>query len=133
MPDMRIAVYIRLSNADEETGRGKDESNSVINQRSLIHHFLDSHPELSSYPRTEFVDDGFSGTNMDRPAFQRMVRAIRDGRFNCCITKDFSRFARDYVEMGDYLEQLFPLLKVRYISINDGYDSCDYQQSLFFE
>ena len=127
MSETRIAIYIRLSNADGETGKGRDESNSVVNQRSLINHFLDGHPELSGCPRTEFVDDGFTGTNMERPAFQRMIAAIREGKFNCCITKDFSRFARDYIEMGDYLEYLFPFLKVRYISINDGYDSRDYR------
>ena len=126
MPDNRIAIYIRLSDADRDTGRRKDESNSVVNQRGLIHHFLDNHPELSDYPRTEFVDDGFTGTNTNRPAFQRMIKAIREGKYCCCITKDFSRFVRDYIEMGDYLECLFPFLGIRYISINDGYDSNDY-------
>lgn len=127
MSEDRIAVYIRLSNADEDTGKGKDESNSVVNQRSLIHSFLDSSEELSRIPRQEFVDDGFTGTNTDRPAFQDMIRQIRDGHFNICITKDFSRFSRDYIEMGDYLECLFPFLRVRYISINDNYDSKDYK------
>lgn len=127
MADRRIAIYIRLSQADEDTGKGKRESNSVVNQRGLIHHFLDAHPELAGLPRIEFVDDGYTGTNTDRPAFQRMIAAIREGKFNCCITKDFSRFARDYIEMGDYLEYLFPFLRVRYISINDGYDSQDYR------
>lgn len=126
MSDNRIAIYIRLSDADKDTGRKKDESNSVINQRGLVHHFLDKHPELSGYPRTEFVDDGFTGTNTNRPAFQRMIAALKDGKYCCCITKDFSRFVRDYIEMGDYLECLFPFLGVRYISINDGYDSNDY-------
>lgn len=121
--EKRIAIYMRLSSADEETGRSKDESNSIVNQRGLIHHFLDEHPELSGCSRTEFVDDGFSGANMDRPAFQRMITAIKKGEFSCCITKDFSRFARDYIETGEYLECLFPFLKVRYISVNDGYDS----------
>ena len=127
MLEKRIAIYIRLSNADEETGKTKDESNSVRNQRNLIHQFLDGHLELSKYPRAEFIDDGFTGTNMNRPAFQRMITAIKDGEYFCCITKDFSRFARDYIEMGDYLECLFPFLGVRYISINDNYDSRDYQ------
>ncbi|MCR5833183.1 MAG: recombinase family protein [Selenomonadaceae bacterium] len=127
MADQRIAIYIRLSQADEDTGKGKRESNSVMNQRSLIHHFLDAHEELSAYPRMEFVDDGYTGTNTNRPAFQRMIAAIKEGRYSCCITKDFSRFARDYIEMGDYLEYLFPFLRVRYISINDGYDSQDYR------
>lgn len=123
----RVAIYIRLSNADEGTGHTKGESNSIRNQRSLIHRYLDGHKELSDYPRTEFVDDGFTGTNMNRPAFQRMIADIRAGGYCCCITKDFSRFARDYIEMGDYLECLFPFLGVRYISINDGYDSLDYR------
>lgn len=127
MDDVRIAIYIRLSMADEETGRNRDESNSVVNQRSLIHRFLDNNEELCHYPRTEFVDDGFTGTNTDRPAFQRMINRIRDGQFNLCISKDFSRFSRDYIEMGDYLECLFPFLNVRYISINDNYDSRDYK------
>lgn len=122
-----IALYIRLSMADEDTGKGKDESNSIVNQRNLIHQFLDAHSELSKIPRTEFVDDGFTGTNMMRPAFQDMIRQIREGRFNICITKDFSRFSRDYIEIGDYLECLFPFLRVRYISINDGYDSKEYK------
>lgn len=122
-----IALYIRLSMADEDTGKGKDESNSIVNQRNLIHQFLNAHSELSKIPRTEFVDDGFTGTNMMRPAFQDMIRQIREGRFNICITKDFSRFSRDYIEIGDYLECLFPFLRVRYISINDGYDSKEYK------
>ena len=127
MDDIQIAVYIRLSMADEETGRSRDESNSIVNQRSLIHRFLDGHKELSKYPRTEFVDDGFTGTNTDRPAFQKMIEEIRSGKYSVCITKDFSRFSRDYIEMGDYLECLFPFLRVRYLSINDGYDSDEYK------
>lgn len=126
MQDKVIAVYIRLSNADEDTGRKKKESNSVVNQRKLIHSFLDNHPELSALTRVEFVDDGYTGTNTDRPSFQEMIRQIRDGRIHICITKDFSRFSRDYIEMGDYMECVFPFLNVRYISVNDGYDSDDY-------
>lgn len=127
MDDIRIAIYIRLSKADEETGKSRDESDSIVNQRSLIHRFLDNNEELGRYPRTEFVDDGFTGTNTERPAFRRMINKIREGKFNVCISKDFSRFSRDYIEMGDYLECLFPLLRVRYISINDGYDSSNYK------
>ena len=127
MNDNRIAMYIRLSNADEETGRKKDESDSIVNQRALINHFLDSSPELRNIPREEFVDDGYTGKNMDRPGFQNMIKRIKEGHFSICITKDFSRFSRDYIEMGDYLECLFPFLRVRYISINDNYDSNDYK------
>lgn len=127
MGKQAVAIYIRLSMADEDTGKVKDESNSVVNQRNFIHQFLDGHAEFSKYPRTEFVDDGFTGTNTARPAFQDMIRQIREGRFHICITKDFSRFSRDYIEIGDYLECLFPFLRVRYISINDGYDSKEYK------
>ena len=127
MAEGAVAVYIRLSMADGDTGRGKDESNSIVNQRSLIHSFLDRDKELSGLPRTEFVDDGYSGTNADRPSYQRMMEEIRDGRFSVCISKDFSRVFRDYIEMGDCIECLFPIMNVRYISINDGYDSRDYK------
>ena len=127
MQDYKIAVYIRLSNADEETGSKKDESNSIIHQRMLLNSFLDKHEELSSYPRTEFADDGFSGTNTDRPSFQRMIAAIKAGEYNAICVKDFSRFSRDYIEIGDYLECLFPFLGVRFLSVNDGYDSADYK------
>ena len=126
MDDIRIAIYIRLSLADEDTGKDKDESNSIVNQRGLIHHYLDRHPELSKYPRTEFVDDGYTGTNTDRPAYQNMMEQIKAGKFNVLITKDFSRAHRDYIELGNLVEYLLPFLKVRYISINDGYDSNDY-------
>ena len=126
MREDRVAIYMRLSSADEDTGKGKDESNSIINQRGLIHGFLDQSEELSGIPRQEFIDDGYSGTNTNRPAFQNMIAQIREGRFTICISKDFSRMNRDYLEMGDYLECLFPFLRVRYISINDNYDSNDY-------
>ncbi len=126
MDNIRIAIYIRLSMADEEVGHGKDESNSIVNQRSLIHRFLDKHEELSLYPRTEFVDDGFSGTNTDRPAYQKMIDQIKAGKYQVLITKDFSRANRNYIEMGDLIERMLPSLGVRYISINDGYDSSKY-------
>ena len=126
MNEDSVAIYIRLSNLDEETGRKKDESDSIVNQRSFIHKYLDCSEELSDLPRTEYVDDGFTGTNMDRPAFQNMIKQIRSGKHNICIVKDFSRFSRDYIEIGDYLECIFPFLRVRFISINDNYDSKDY-------
>ena len=74
-----IAIYIRLSDADEDTGRKKDESDSVKGQRLLIRQFLDAREEFAGMERMEFVDDGFTGTNTDRPAFQRMMQEIRDG------------------------------------------------------
>jgi DNA invertase Pin-like site-specific DNA recombinase len=127
MKEHCIAVYIRLSMADEDTGKNKTESDSVINQRNLIRRFLDRHQELSGCSRTEFCDDGFTGTNMDRPAFQEMMARVKKGEFDLICVKDFSRFSRDYIEIGDCLECLFPFLGVRFLSINDGYDSADYK------
>lgn len=127
MKEYKIAIYIRLSLADEDTGSGKDESNSVVHQRMLIHAFLDRHAELKNAPRQEFVDDGYTGTNLNRPGFQAVMKALRTGECNVLVTKDFSRAMRDYTEMGNYLECVFPFFGVRYISINDGYDSNDYR------
>lgn len=126
MSEYNIAVYIRLSMADEDTGKSKAESDSVANQRSLINRFLDCHSELSQCQRSEFCDDGFTGTNMDRPAFAEMMQRVKVGEFNLVCVKDFSRFSRDYIEIGDCLECLFPFLRVRFISINDHYDSADF-------
>lgn len=127
MKESKVAIYIRLSRADEDTHRTKEESDSVQHQRLLIHDFLNRHAELKDAPRTEFVDDGFTGTNTNRPAFQAMMQKLRTGELNVLVTKDFSRAMRDYTEMGNYLECVFPFLGVRYISINDGYDSNDYK------
>lgn len=118
-----LACYIRLSHADDDLGVNQYESCSISNQRELIHKYLASHPEFSKWRIHEFVDDGYSGTTENRPEFQRMIRMVRQGQIRCIIVKDFSRFARNYITMGDYLEQIFPCLGVRFISINDGYDS----------
>ena len=126
MTEYRVGIYIRLSLADEDTGSGKAESDSVTNQRSLINRFLDCHSELSQCQRSEFCDDGFTGTNMDRPAFAEMMQRVKVGEFNLVCVKDFSRFSRDYIEIGDCLECLFPFLRIRFISINDHYDSADF-------
>lgn len=127
MKEYRIAAYIRLSLADEDTGSVKSESDSVVNQRSLIHRFLDNNQLLSGCSRTEFCDDGFTGTNTNRPAFTEMMTQVKQGKFDLICVKDFSRFSRDYIEIGDCLECLFPFLGVRFISINDSYDSDDYK------
>lgn len=149
MTDYRVGIYIRLSLADEGAGRQwrpqsaqrfeapteaeprpggrKAESDSVGNQRELIHQFLDRHPQLKAAPRSEFVDDGYTGTNENRPQFQALMQELRTGAINVLVTKDFSRCHRDYTQMGNYLECVFPFLGVRYISINDGYDSDDYK------
>lgn len=118
-----IGCYIRLSQTDNKS----DESNSVVNQRMLIHNYINAHSELHGAQILDFVDDGYTGTNTDRPAFQRMIQMAQCGQIQCVIVKDFSRFARNYIAMGDYAEQIFPMLGIRFISINDNYDSADIQ------
>ena len=117
-----LGCYIRLSHADDDKNR-QNESNSVHNQRELILNYLSARPEFHDWNIQEFVDDGYTGTNENRPEFQRMINLIHLGQIHCVIVKDFSRFARNYLIMGNYLEQVFPLLGVRFISVNDAYDS----------
>lgn len=124
---MTAAKYIRLSSADEDIRMGdKAESNSVVNQRKLLDCYLESHREFSNCTILEFLDDGRSGTNLDRPGMRAMLDAARRHEIDCIIVKDFSRFARDYIESGRYLEQVFPALGIRFISVNDCYDSYDF-------
>ena len=118
-----LACYIRLSHADDDLDENQYESSSISNQRELIHNYLAAHPEFDHWRIQEFVDDGYSGTSENRPEFQRMVRLARQGKIQCIIVKDFSRFARNYIIVGDYIEQIFPFLNIRFISINDQYDS----------
>ena len=120
-----LALYLRLSQEDIDIRRNaaKDESNSISAQRSLITRHIDETPDLCNLPRLEFCDDGFSGTNFSRPDFQRMIELTKQGEIGCIIVKDLSRFGRDYLEVGDYLEHIFPFLGIRFISVNDHYDS----------
>lgn len=113
----RAAVYIRLSKEDAE----KQESNSVASQRELIHEFLKKQPDILVC--AEHVDDGYSGINFDRPGVIRLLQEIRDGEIDCVIVKDLSRFGRNYIETGRYIQRIFPLMGVRFIAVNDHYDS----------
>ncbi|MCC8047011.1 MAG: recombinase family protein [Clostridiales bacterium] len=124
----QIAMYLRLSqeDVDKKTNTAKDDSNSIVAQRHLILNHIAQNPYLSGLPRMEFCDDGFSGTNFDRPDFQKMIDLVRAGQIQIVIVKDLSRFGRDYLEVGDYLEHIFPFLGVRMISVNDHYDSENY-------
>ena len=112
-----VAVYIRLSKEDGD----KAESDSIGNQRKLIADFLKGKEKLLLHDI--YVDDGFSGTNFERPAFQRMMADIEAGKVNCVVVKDLSRFGRDYIDTGKYLERYFPDNDVRFISITDNIDS----------
>lgn len=120
----KVAIYLRLSKEDDDlscSSGAKSESNSISNQRKLIYDFMKSHPELELYD--EYKDDGKSGSNFDRAEFQRMMKDIEAGKVNCVIVKDQSRFGRDYIDVGKYKEKIFPKLGVRFITINEGYDS----------
>ncbi len=126
-----ICMYIRLSSEDTDLKDRtyKDESGSITAQRRLISDYIASREEFAGCKVIERCDDGFSGTHFDnRPAFVEMIDLAKRGEVNCIIVKDFSRFGRNYVELGDYLEQVFPFLGVRFISINDGYDSNDLKE-----
>lgn len=114
--------YKRLSKEDAlEIRSGRNESNSISNQRELIQNFVKSHEEIKIVK--EYADDGFSGVNFERPGFCQMMEDIRAGAINCVIVKDLSRFGRNYIEVGKYLEEIFPMLGVRFIAISENYDT----------
>lgn len=120
-----LASYLRISLEDRDlkSGSQKAESNSISAQRQLIRGYIQSHPDLGAYRLREFLDDGYSGTTLNRPALQEMLALARNGRVHCVIMKDVSRFGRNYIEIGNYIEQVFPFLGVRFISVNDHFDS----------
>lgn len=118
------AIYLRLSQEDGDISLSdKNESNSISTQRALIRSFLQKQPDIVY--EAEFCDDGFTGTNFERPGFIDMMSAVREKRVDCIVVKDLSRFGRDYIESGRYIQKIFPMLGVRFIAINDGYDSAD--------
>lgn len=126
MDNKKTAVYIRLSDEDDNVdGILKAESNSVAAQRILIRDYMQRNGLSNPADALEYVDDGFSGTNFQRPAFRRMMDDAKCGKIGCIIVKDFSRFGRDHLETGNYLERIFPLLGIRFISVNDQFDSED--------
>ena len=111
----KVGIYIRLSRDD-----GNIESDSIISQRSLLNQYI---KENNYNLIDEYVDDGFTGTNFERPSFKRMVKDIESGKINMIITKDMSRLGRDYIGTGELIEKYFPNKNVRYIAINDGIDT----------
>ena len=116
-----VALYIRLSQEDEDNGKDKQESNSVTSQKTLLNEFVETHDDLIVYDT--YIDDGFTGTDFNRPSFQRLLEDMRNGNINCVIVKDLSRLGRNYIEVGNYIEQVFPLFNIRFIAINDLVDS----------
>lgn len=116
-PRWRTGLYTRLSREDGD----KLESDSIANQRRLLEQFVEQEPELKL---VEFhTDDGYTGTNFQRLDFQRMVADIQSGRINCVLVKDLSRFERDYIGVGRYLERWFQEQGVCFLSVNDNIDS----------
>lgn len=115
-----VALYIRLSREDGDS----EESDSIINQKTLLKTFIEDNPEFTSVYDV-YIDDGYTGTNFDRPAFQKMIKDMENKLVNCVICKDLSRFGRDYIGVGNYLEKIFPKYNVRFISINENFDSAD--------
>ena len=109
--------YIRLSYTDDKTV----ESDSVGNQRRMIDDFIAKHPEIEAV--AEKIDDGYSGVLFDRPAFQEMIEMVKRGEANCIIVKDLSRLGRESIETGRYIRRFFPAYNVRFIAINDHFDT----------
>lgn len=116
------ALYLRLSRDDTDIdGRNKTESNSISSQRDLLRAYVQSHDDLQIFDI--YIDDGYSGADFNRPEFERMMEDIRAGKVNCVIVKDLSRFGRDYIEAGRFIQKTFPAFNVRFIAVTDNYDS----------
>lgn len=129
---MKTALYVRLSNEDN----GGKSTDSIGNQLELLMDFIKrlENEEIPSCDISKsrnkkieiieiYMDNGQTGTDFDRPGWERMMKDVKMGRINCIIVKDLSRFARNYLEAGDYLEKIFPFLGIRFIAVNDHYDS----------
>ncbi|WP_367112610.1 recombinase family protein [uncultured Ruminococcus sp.] len=116
MTDKITALYCRLSNDDDLQG----ESNSITNQKAILMEYA----KKNGFRDPQFyIDDGWSGTNFNRPDFQRMIADMENGRIGTIITKDLSRLGRDYLMTGQYIEMIFPEYNVRYIAVNDNVDT----------
>lgn len=125
LEEYRAMAYYRLSKDDKNEDRSRDRkgeiSDSILNQRKLVHAYLQNHPGITLVD--EAYDDGYSGTNYDRPGFRSVLEKVQSGSVNCVIVKDLSRLGREYIETGKYLEMIFPSFGVRFIAINDDVDS----------
>ena len=126
MSAFTVAKYLRLSSEDADLKTaGKLESNSIANQRNLLDSYISRDPKLADAKILEFCDDGWSGTNFERPAVRELLNRVRKGEIGCIIVKDLSRFGRDYLEVGNYISRVFPFMGVRFIAVNDGFDSAN--------
>jgi len=120
----KVGLYVRLSIEDV---RDRKDSDSIENQTYMLNRFVEERPYLQVY--SIYTDNGAKGTNFDRPQFNRLMEDVKAGKVNCIVVKDLSRFGRDYLETGNYLEKIFPFLGVRFIAINDNYDSFNTENS----
>lgn len=114
---LATAAYVRLS--VENSGNSTDDT--LQTQIKLVHNFIANHPDLKL--ADTYIDNGFTGTNFDRPEFERLMQDVKLGKIQCVVVKDLSRFGRDYLETGHYLETIFPRLNVRFIAVTDDFDS----------
>ena len=122
-PIYNTALYLRLSRDDEQQG----DSGSIQTQRMMLRDYAQTH---GLNVVSEYVDDGWSGTNYHRPGFQKMIDDIEDGKINCVVTKDLSRLGRNYIMTGQYTEIYFPSKGVRYIAVNDNVDTLNGESEL---
>lgn len=123
---MNIAMYLRVSDSDLDLSETKYESDSIESQRILVLNYISNHPELIGEVK-EYADDGYTGVNFNRPGFQEMLNDVKKGIIDTIVTKDLSRLGREYIGLGDFLEQIFPLHEVRVIAINSHYDSKNHE------
>lgn len=117
-PIFRVGAYVRLSSVDK-----KQKGDSIENQQAIIGAYIAEHSDLEL--TDTYIDNGLSGQTLERPAFQRMLADLESGKINCCVTKDLSRLGRNAIDMGYYIEKFFPTRNIRYIAVNDDYDSSD--------
>ena len=115
--------YVRLSVEDS----GKPGTDTIATQRELVRSYMESQPDMQIYDL--YCDNGRTGTNFDRPEFERLMEDVRSGKVDCIVVKDLSRFGRNYRETGNYLERISPLLDVRFIAVNDNFDTLTAERS----
>ena len=121
MKKYKVAMYLRLSK--EDINKSRNESESILNQKQMINTFINEREDLELVSIK--IDDGYSGSNFDRPAFKELMEEVKNKEVDCIIVKDFSRFRRNFIEVGKYIEEIFPFMGIRFIAINDNYDSID--------
>ena len=115
----KIAIYTRISKKDEL----KNQNESIKNQKNIIKSFIYNNDCLKNSNIFYYSDIGYSGNDFERPAFKQLLEDIKNKKINCIIVKDLSRFGRNYIQINEYLDKIFPLLNIRFIAINDDYDS----------